>query len=244
MSTGHTDTMPPSSAKEPLFRPVVVFDWDGTLMDSIGNMVDCALAAFADLEMTPPPADVIRGAIGLGLDEVAARILPAGDTTNRARIIGRYRTLWMDDYRHRVALFDGVPETLDLLAARGHRLAIATGRSRGGLDHALEVTGLGARFETTRTVNEAPAKPDPRMLLDVLVTMDVGVETAWMVGDTTYDLEMAKRVDVPAIGVLYGSHGREELADHRPAALIERIDQLPATLAEAETGVRGRGTGT
>ena len=226
------DQEPPTQETLTLEPRVIVFDWDGTLMDSIGNMVDCVHEAFRDLGMEPPPAQTIRGAIGLGLDEVTSRILPANDSATRAQIIGRYRTLWMDDYRHRIMLFDGVVETLDALASRGHRLAIATGRSRGGLDHALEVTGLASRFETTRTVNEAPAKPDPQMLLDVLEAMAVAPASACMVGDTTYDLNMARQLDVRAIGVLYGSHLREDLIAHAPDALIERIDELPAVVLQ------------
>jgi len=220
--------------QRPARFPLVVFDWDGTLMDSLGSMVACATEAFREIDLVPPAPERIRGAIGLGLGEVAAHILPDADRAVRARLIAAYRQLWLGRYRHHVALYEGAAEALALLKDRGHRLAIATGRSRTGLTHDLAATGLTTAFATTRTADDAPSKPDPAMLLAVLEELEMSARAALMVGDTTYDLEMASRAGVEAVGVLTGSHSRRALDGFKPRACLETVADLPAYLESAQ----------
>ncbi len=214
----------------PTAYPLIVFDWDGTLMDSIGNMVTCALHAFDEAGMPAPDAQAIRSAIGLGLAEVAERVLPPNDPVARGRIMAQYRELWLGTYRYNVKLYDGVRETLQALAKRGHVLAIATGRGRPGLMRDLAATDLEPHFAVTRTADDAEPKPHPQMLLDVIASQGKSPSEALMIGDTTYDLEMAHRAEVASVGVLTGSHGRQELEPWGPLACLPSVSDLPTYL--------------
>lgn len=213
--------------------PLIVFDWDGTLMDSIGNMVACALHAFDQAGLQAPDPDTIRSAIGLGLAEVAERVLPPDDPVGRGRIMAHYRELWLGTYRHKVELYDGVPATLRALSDRGHVLAIATGRGRPGLMRDLAATDIAPFFAVTRTADDAEPKPHPEMLLDVIATQGKSPSEALMIGDTSYDLEMASRAEVASVGVLTGSHGRRDLEHWDPLACLPSVTDLPAYLASA-----------
>lgn len=218
------------SAK-PRYR-LIVFDWDGTLMDSIATIVACATEAARDVgvcdEGTPARS---RQAIGLGLDDTARHILPKANGEVRAAWVERYRHHWFAGYRDRPICFDGVGELLAALADGGYWLAVATGKSRKGLDRDLEVTGHGKFFLATRTVNEALSKPHPQMLLDILDELGVDRSEALMVGDTTYDLDMAKNAGVAAVAVLTGSHDRGTLLASGPVACLDAATQLPDWLA-------------
>jgi phosphoglycolate phosphatase len=210
---------------------LIVFDWDGTLMDSIATIVACATTAAGDVgagdEGTPVRS---RRAIGLGLDDTARHILPGASDELRAAWVERYRHLWFASFRDRPLCFEGVGRMLETLAADGYWLAVATGKSRRGLDRDLEVTGHGKFFLATRTVNEALGKPHPQMLLDILDELGVDRSEALMVGDTTFDLEMAKNAGVAAVAVLSGSHDRETLLACGPVACLEAATELPAWL--------------
>lgn len=218
----------PSS--ETPFR-LLVFDWDGTLMDSIGSIVACTRVVMDELELGGLPEQTIRGTIGLGLRETMEVLCPGGGDETFARILECYRKHWHETYRDLPVLFEGVRETLLKLAGNGYLLAVATGKSRRGLDHALAQTGLEDVFHATRTVDEALSKPHPQMLLDILDELGVRPAAAAMVGDTTYDLEMARNAGTAGIGVCSGSHCREELERLGPLACLERVADLPEWLA-------------
>ena len=219
--------MPPSDAP---FR-LLVFDWDGTLMDSIGSIVACTRVVMDELELGGLPEQTIRGTIGLGLRETVEVLCPGGGDQMFARILDCYRKHWHETYRDLPVLFDGVRETVLELAEDGYLLAVATGKSRRGLDHALEQTALQDVFHATRTVDEAFSKPHPQMLLDILDELGVRPSAAAMIGDTTYDLEMARNAGTAGIGVCSGSHGREELERLGPLACLERVSELREWLA-------------
>jgi phosphoglycolate phosphatase len=210
---------------------LIVFDWDGTLMDSIATIVACATEAASDVGHRDEGTSArSRQAIGLGLDDTARHILPGSSEEVRAAWVERYRHHWFATYREKPICFDGVGSLLEELEKAGYWLAVATGKSRKGLDRDLEVTGHGKFFLSTRTVNEAASKPDPQMLLDILDELGVGRSEALMVGDTTYDLEMAKNAGVAAVAVLTGSHDRETLLACRPVACLEAATELPGWL--------------
>jgi phosphoglycolate phosphatase len=216
---------------------LLVFDWDGTLMDSIASIVACTQAAVRELGLGEVPAPSIRATIGLGLRETIDVLHPGCDDALFERIIDRYRTHWYSTYRDQPLLFAGVAELLPRLAAEGYLLAVATGKSRRGLDYALEASGMADLFHATRTADEAFPKPHPKMLLDILDDLGVRPEDAVMIGDTTYDLEMAKNARTPSLGVLSGSHSRRELEGFTPLACLETVAEVPGWLAERGVGV-------
>lgn len=220
---------------------LLVFDWDGTLMDSLGSIVACTQAVIGELGLAGLPEETIRGTIGLGLRESIETIVPGCDDALFERILESYRRHWHEVYRDTPVLFAGVAEMLRGLAEEGYLLAVATGKSRRGLDHSLAQTGLADLFHATRTVDEAFSKPHPQMLLDILDELGVPATAAVMIGDTTYDLEMARNAGTAGIGVCSGSHCRPELEGFDPVACLERVVDLPGWLAESRAlaGVAG-----
>ncbi|HSS77227.1 MAG TPA: HAD-IA family hydrolase [Thermoanaerobaculia bacterium] len=211
---------------------LLVFDWDGTLMDSIGAIVACTQTTIHELELGALPEATIRGTIGLGLRETIEILSPGCGDELFGRILDCYRKHWVSTYRDAPYLFSGVPEMLRELAASGYLLAVATGKSRRGLDYALEQTGLSDLFHSTRTVDEAFSKPHPQMLLEILAELGVRPADAVMIGDTTYDLEMARSARTHAVGVCSGGHGRDELLRLEPIACLDQVVDLVPWLAE------------
>jgi phosphoglycolate phosphatase len=205
---------------------LLVFDWDGTLMDSLATIVACSRAVMRELELGEPPEPEIRRTIGLGLRESMDLLVPGCDDALYARILQCYRKHWLTSYRDEPVLFEGVAGMLGELAGDGYLLAVATGKGRRGLDHDLAQTGLTGVFHATRTVDEALSKPHPKMLLDILSELGVRPGRAVMVGDTVYDLEMARNAGTAAVGVCSGSHCREDLERCRPVTCLETVAQL------------------
>ncbi len=213
---------------------LLVFDWDGTLMDSIGTIVDCTLASFEGLgEVERPAPDAIRECIGLGLVETMQRHFPDWDEELSARLIDNYRRLWRSDYKDRVTLFADSFAVIEQLHAAGYLLAVATAKGRAGLERELDATGLRRFFHASRTVDESPSKPAPGMLLDIFDELGVRPEDAVMIGDTSFDLEMAGNAGCAGIGVLSGGQRLEHLAPHRPLAVLQSVRELPAWLDPA-----------
>jgi len=210
---------------------LLVFDWDGTLMDSIGAIVACTKLTIRDLELGELPEERIRSTIGLGLRETVEVLSPGCDEEQYGRILARYREHWFATYRDLPLLFDGVRELLEGLVAEGYLLAVATGKSRRGLDYAMIQTGLEGLFQATRTADESFSKPHPKMLYDVFEELGVAPHEALMIGDTTYDLEMARNAGSPSVGVCSGSHPREELLQFEPVACLENVLELAPWLA-------------
>jgi len=210
---------------------LLVFDWDGTLMDSIASIVACTRATMEELELPLLPDQTIRDTIGLGLRETLEILSPGGGEAMFERVLECYRKHWVATWRDRPLLFAGVREMLEGLAEEGYLLAIATGKSRRGLDHVLQETGLAPLFHATRTVDEAHSKPHPQMLLAILDELGVAPRSAVMIGDTTWDLEMARSAGTASIGVCTGSHGREELERLAPLTCLREVVELPGWLA-------------
>jgi phosphoglycolate phosphatase len=209
---------------------LLVFDWDGTLMDSVATIVACTRAVIRELGLSEPPEATIRGTIGLGLRDVIEALCPGADEALYGRIVDCYRRHWFTAYRDEPVLFPGVAEMLAELTGEGYLLGIATGKSRHGLDYALEACGLKELFHSTRTADEARGKPHPQMLLDILDDLGVSPRDAVMIGDTTYDLEMARSARTSGLAVLSGSHTREELERCEPLACLPNVVDLPAWL--------------
>jgi phosphoglycolate phosphatase len=204
---------------------LVVFDWDGTLIDSIGSIVACTEAALADAGVAPPPLPLLRGSIGLGLTDSFERFYPALDAETRERILDRYRHHWIETWHARHDPFPAAAATLERLADAGLLIADATAKSRRGLVRDLERTGLGPCFHATRTMDECPPKPAPAMLLELMEELGTRPEQTLMVGDTRWDLEMAKNAGVDAVAVLCGAQPEEEL---RACAQLDCLPEVGA----------------
>ncbi len=194
---------------------LVIFDWDGTLMDSTRVIASSLQAACGDIGITVPSERDARYVIGLGLADSFNHVAPDLDADGRRRLTERYRHHFLAR-EHEMPLYDGVREMLADLHGRGRRLAVATGKARRGLDRALDSTGLRPWFEATRCADEGFAKPHPDMLLMLMDMTGVQPRRALMVGDTTHDLELAANAGVDAIAVSYGAHD-SELLETRPA---------------------------
>lgn len=211
---------------------LIVFDWDGTLMDSEARIVACIQAAFADAGRSAPDRAAARNVIGLGLDEAMAMLWPEASIAERDRIVAGYRHHFLGGNETPSDLFPGAVELLDWLAGRGYLLAVATGKSRRGLDHALESTGLASRFQATRCADETRSKPHPQMLLEVMDELGVPPADTLMVGDTEYDMLMARNAGTRALAVCHGVHERERLLRHGALACLASLHEFPAWLVE------------
>lgn len=209
---------------------LVVFDWDGTLLDSIATIVACARAALHDLALPAPPESTLRGTIGLGLRETVETLIPSCDETTYLAMVEAYRRHWWDTYSVRARLIEGAVPALEALAREGYLLAVATGKSRAGLDADLERTGTGSLFAATRTVSEAASKPAPQMLVDLMQELGTRPEETLMVGDTAFDLQMATSAGCPAVGVTSGGHPVEELLLLQPVTILDSVASLPSWL--------------
>ncbi len=209
---------------------LVICDWDGTLMDSQARIVHAMRSAFAASDVTPPDAEAIRQIIGLDLGVAITSLAPALVVAQVSAIGQRYRQAYFAAVDVPSPLYDGVPAALAELEAAGILLAVATGKSRTGLDRALRETGLGHHFIATRTADECAAKPHPEMVRSLLEETGIAAAAAFMVGDTTFDLEMAAAASVKGVAVTCGAHAREQLEALRPVLLLERFAELPARL--------------
>ena len=204
-------------------------------MDSVGSIVACTRAALTDVTpgeswLGEPAERRIRSTIGLGLRETIDDLQPGCDEALYGRILERYRHHWIGTYRDRPPLFEGVAAMLADLDQRGWLLAVATGKTRRGLDYALNQTGLARAFHATRTVDEAFSKPHPQMLLDLCSMLGVTPAETLMIGDTGFDLAMARNAGATGLGVLSGSHTIEELETHEPIACLRDVGELSAWL--------------
>ena len=222
-----------SAPAELPFR-LLVFDWDGTVVDSIGAIVDCtfaALAALGDEAPALPPRDDVRHAIGLGLTETLHRFWPAAGPAMRERVLESYREQWWATFKDQFHPFPGARETLERLAGDGYLLAVATAKSRRGLTREFERSGFEPLFHASRTVDEAPSKPHPGMLEGIFAELSVAPAEALMIGDTSWDLEMARNAGCASVAVLSGAQTEELLLEEAPLALLPDLTSLPSFLS-------------
>ncbi|MEJ2515250.1 MAG: HAD-IA family hydrolase [Gammaproteobacteria bacterium] len=206
---------------------LVVFDWDGTLMDSTAQIVEAARRAIAELGLPPREEAQVKEIIGLGLKESWHRLFPelAGEDHFGA-FVESYRGHFFSSELHVARPFERVDAMLEGLRRGGYGLAVATGKSRRGLDRDFERTGLGRLFCGSRTADETRSKPEPDMLLELLEATGVPASRAVMVGDTEWDLEMARRAGVASVGVGWGAHSMERLRRLESLACFEVLDEL------------------
>jgi phosphoglycolate phosphatase len=209
---------------------LLVFDWDGTLIDSAAAIVEALQLACLDVGLERPSAERARHIIGLGLKDALAYLVPELDEQDYAKLVERYRVHFLARDRE-TTLFPGIEAGLAGLGRQGHLLAIATGKSRRGLERALDHTGLRSYFVTSRCADESFSKPHPGMLQAVMGELSMGADETLMIGDTTHDLEMAANAGVQCVAVGYGAHSRENLIALRPVTCVESTDELFRWLA-------------
>lgn len=208
---------------------LVVFDWDGTLMDSAGLIVQSVQAAARDLGIEPPDEMRTRHIIGLGLVDALRHALPDLPEERYADLVERYRHHYLSR-DHELSLFSGADALVRELAAAGIRLAVATGKSRRGLDRALAGTGLGVFFHATRCADECHSKPHPQMLEELMLEFVALPEQTLMIGDTTHDLLMARNAGVDAVAVSYGAHPLQALESVESRYCAHSVEELAAWL--------------
>ena len=205
---------------------LVIFDWDGTVMDSTGRIIACMHKAGADLCLPVLEDDAVREIIGLGLPEALRTLYPGIGDRDLERMRERYAVHFVAAEASPSRLYPGARETLAALRAAGLRLAVATGKSRRGLEGALVSSGLGPHFDITRCADETRSKPDPAMLGEIIRFYGIEPAEAVMIGDTRYDLEMAQRIGMPSIGVEWGVHKRDVLGHYAPHAVVDSVKDL------------------
>jgi len=203
---------------------LLVFDWDGTIIDSATTIAECIRLAAADLGLQVPTKEQASHVIGLGLHDALRHAVPGLPPERIPEFVERYREHFRAS-EHTMDLFAGMRELLELLP-RQKILGIATGKSRRGLDRSLEATGLKPYFRASRCADETHPKPHPAMLRELMDELDVPARGALMIGDTSHDLEMARAAGVDALAVTYGAHAEEGLRSCQPRACVASVAEL------------------
>ena len=205
---------------------LIIFDWDGTIIDSQAHILSCMKKAIADENLDIPDDGAIRHIIGLSLNRAIATLFPDQSQTTVQSVADHYRKHFFSVDEQPSELFNGAEHTIRDLHASGYYLAVATGKGRRGLDIALQSTGLAPFFHITRCADETRSKPDPLMLDEILTDLDLSVDKAIMVGDTSYDMDMAGNINMDCVAVTYGMHDLHLLKNSSPTYVIDSIDQL------------------
>ena len=209
---------------------LLVFDWDGTLADSIAHIVNAMQAAIRAAGLQPCPVEELLAVIGLGLEQAFAELFASLPHSAHERLAAAYRRHYLLATTEPVPLYPRVREIIPALYRRGYALAVATGKSRRGLDRALDESGLGGYFQASRCADETFSKPHPQMLFDIMETVGVPPEQTVMIGDSHHDLQMAGNAGVAAIAVNYGAQPAHRLLEFNPIASIHDLAELAAWL--------------
>lgn len=209
---------------------VLIFDWDGTLMDSRADIVGCLKKAITACELEMPTDLRMASMIGLGLKEAFAQLFPDETSVSIDRLCDAYRTAFTHPEAKASALFPRVRETLNVLK-QNYILTVATGKSRRGLDHVLELSRLVEYFPITRTADETRSKPHPQMLHEIITDLDTTAAKCLMIGDTDYDLNMATNARMDSVAVTCGMHDELRLEQANPLGMLTGVQMLPAWLA-------------
>ncbi len=210
---------------------LVIFDWDGTIIDSAAKIV-ASMQQAASACSVPVLADAdIRNIIGLGLPEALLELYPQQSLEIRQRLQKAYAEAFVERDCIPCEFFDGVEDVLDTLTAAGHTIAVATGKSRQGLNRVLQRLQWQNRFHATKCADETASKPHPLMLQQLLNELGFAASDSLMVGDTEYDLAMANNAGIPCVAVSYGAHAVERLQKHKPIAIIDNFSALLQNIA-------------
>ncbi len=213
-----------------------IFDWDGTLCDSTGKIVRCMQLAARKVGLRDLEDFEVLNIIGLGLPEAVSSLFPDASLESLNVLSRAYSEFFIADDQSPMGFFRGVEETLHQLRDEGYRLTIATGKSRRGLTRILDDLGMQSFFHGSRCADETRSKPDPTMLRELLTEFRCPASEAVMVGDTEYDMEMARRADMPRVAVSYGAHAIERLRPYEPVLCLDHFPDIKTLPVRAGSG--------
>ncbi|MFQ3208894.1 MAG: phosphoglycolate phosphatase [Colwellia sp.] len=209
---------------------LVVFDWDGTLMDSIARIVSSMQAAAHHCQLTIPTESSVKDTIGLSLSKVLDILFPGASQRDITALLEQYKFQYVEGNRTPAPLFEHALLLLKALTDNDKLLAVATGKGREGLQRVFSTSQTEHFFHASRCADEAKSKPDPEMLLSLLAELSIAPEQAVMIGDTSYDMQMAQAAGIDRIGITLGVHGREILNKFQPIAIVDSLAELQQIL--------------
>ena len=207
---------------------LLIFDWDGTLSDSADKIIDCLQQAAVNSGKRVCDREAIRNIIGLGLPEAMTALYPELDSDEREQVRQAYITQFLAADQQPSPFFDGVLEGLHQLRDNNYLLAVATGKSRRGLDRVLGNLNLNNFFHGSRCADETSSKPHPQMLSELLDEFSKTADNALMVGDTEYDMSMAQQLTMPRVAVSYGAHDVDRLKQYQPVLCVDHFSDFVA----------------
>ncbi|MGJ8680940.1 HAD-IA family hydrolase [Paraglaciecola sp.] len=205
---------------------VIIFDWDGTLMDSVGKIVDCIQDSARYLELPIPTKHEAKQVIGLSLVQAMQQLFALPDVQSAEKVADQYKYFSVRHYQESSPLFEGVIELLTALKRKGYKLAVATGKGRKGLEQGWQHSNSKEFFDSSRCADDAQSKPSPDMLQQIMSELNMEPHQALMVGDTSYDMAMAEAIGMDRVGVSYGVHDKQTLNQHSPISVIDSIGDL------------------
>ena len=205
---------------------LIIFDWDGTLCDSVTTISTCIQYAAKQQGLPVPTFAEASNIIGLGLREAVSYLFPDADDQVVADVVKGYSDYYRQKNAGPTDFFPDVLEVIAELKQQGYLVAVATGKSRAGLNRAFVASDIENLFDDSRCADETASKPDPLMLVELLEQFDLTAEQALMVGDTEFDLDMAQRINMPRLGVTYGAHAKDRLLKYDPIACIDYFKEI------------------
>jgi phosphoglycolate phosphatase len=210
---------------------LVVFDWDGTLFDSIGWILECLNHASDQVGLQRPAEDAARSVIGLSLQQAMKNLHPEITSEEARQLVEHYRAHYNTEGIQSLGLFKGVEEMLQVLRAEGFKLAVATGKARSGLNRALLDTGMTDFFDATRCADETHSKPHPRMMEELMQELGVEPDRTLLIGDSHHDMQLAQNAGVSAIAVGCGANRLDDLRRYEPLACFQHTSELLTLLS-------------
>jgi phosphoglycolate phosphatase len=205
---------------------LLIFDWDGTLCDSVTTIATCIQHAAKEQGLPEPSFAEASNIIGLGLKEAVAYLFPDADDTVVAAVAQSYSAFYRKKNAGPTDFFPHVLEVLTQLKQSGYLIAVATGKSRAGLNRAFVASDIEHLFHDSRCADETASKPNPQMLNELLEKYDLSADQALMVGDTEFDLDMAQQINMPRLAVSYGAHAKDRLLKYEPVACIDCFSDI------------------
>jgi len=205
---------------------LLVFDWDGTLMDSIDHIAFSLAAAAEDVNLKDLGILRYKSIIGLGLAEAMAELYPDAEQDEQTALCERYRHHFLNSRNRSSNLFEGAHDMLTSLKSSGSKMAIATGKARRGLDRVFDETGYHSMFHASRCADESGSKPDPNMLHEIMTELEISPDKTLMIGDSRYDMQMANNAGIECVAVSYGVHDCADLQEHTPLTCCNNIAEL------------------
>ncbi len=203
--------------------PVIIFDWDGTLMDSIDKIVACMQQAAITSGLEVPGTEAIRNIIGLSLNKAMAKLYPTASAAQQLAVENAYREQYLHYNQQQTLFYPGIKAWLGTLKEQGYTLAVATGKGRNGLNRQLQQHAVEDLFTVTYCADETNSKPDPQMLNNILADLNIQPHQALMIGDSSYDLQMANNANIACVGVDYGVHSHSVLSQFEPLAIVSDL---------------------